>query len=1624
MAPPNNLLCSAPGCMYKTPDGVPTWDGMISLLNNHTQAVHVQVHAASAPKLEKLPRPTFTLNMSESKWSFTEIQWNNYIEQSPNADESTKLKQLQAACDDELKQRIFDSGNYSSLNTTILFLAKMKELAVITVHKSVHLMNLWRMSQEPDESIRAFVARVTSTADMCGMNIRCTADGCNQVISYRDNVVQQIIIHGMHDNDVRIRVLSRNTAGELTTLPKLIDYIAAEEAGINESQNLSKNTVGGIRNSSYKKSKIKAAKSCGHCGGQHPFNDMSKNCKAFGKICNSCGKPNHLSNVCRSKPKSASTNAIVDDENDTGSIGSITSLWDAASSHYPTSIAGLQYPINTMRSWDQGPVTHVPLSHHVHDKIAGWLPSRPRDSPTILVSFTVDRPAYSSLNINLPKFHHSSHNPGRSTSKPAVADSGAQLTVIPMSLLENMNVKPDSIFPVSTRLNGASNAPIIVEGGILLNITATNKNNGISRTSHQLCYVSRHVSVSYLSFSACVDLGLLPSNFPEVGSCDTSTPASVQSLTSSSPTKCSNSGVPISDTDATCSCPRRELPPDSPPVLPCAPIPENVPQLRQYILDRYNTSAFNCCEHQPLRLMDSNPPMRIFVDEDAKPIAVHTPSQVPLHWQEAVKNGLDRDVRIGVLERVPVNDPVTWCSRMVIAPKPDGSPRRVVDYTALNKHAPRQTHHTESPWSIVSSIPANKIKSTVDCWHGYHSVPLHPADRHLTTFLTPWGRYRYKTVPQGLISAGDGYTQRRSEILDGFTDSKTCVDDSIIYDDSIEQNFYRVCEFLTISSRGGCTFNPKKFQFGLREINFLGFLVTNDGIKPTPQFIENIMNFPTPRSITDIRSWFGAINQISWSFAMAPIMKPLRHLLQAKLPFQWSPEMQTAFDESKQEILRQCEKGVKLFSPELPTALATDWSKFGVGFWLTQKHCKCDGSNPRCCETGWQTVYCGSRFCSSAESRYHSIEGEALATVYGLDKCKFFILGIKNLILCLDHKPLLAIFGKRDNIDDIHNPRLLNFRLKAMKYQFQVTHIPGKLHVVPDAFSRRTDSPISNPSSQSMVTAAYSDSLGPPAWVSPPTIGSLTTQHEEMLQGQIISTLALINASLSAEANSNIVSWQKLEAACLTDDEYQVLHKLVSNGVPDDKNSWDQIILDYYPHRHSLISVGPVILLYDRPVIPRSLRLTVMEHLHAGHASASSMFERASNSLYWPNFRTDLINYRAHCLTCSRYAPSNPSMPPTMPEEPSYPFQSICADFFSLGSRSYLVIVDRYSNWLTILKLAKDTTEETLKALRQFIITFGIPVTLTTDGARVFTASQFEEFCSKWGIIHRVSTAYNPQANKRAELAVKHAKRLIRGNTSQTGSLNTDNLVKALLIHRNTPSSDTGLSPAQVVFGRQVRDPLPLQPSKFFPRQEWRIAAKAREEALAKSRYSMQQKMSQHSRNQSQLQPGDHVFIQDQHGNTPKQWNRTGVVIEVGPHHSYQVSVDGSRNITKRNRKFLKKFTPVPAAVTSAPAPAAVTKPIPDPIPTPTPPVTINLDPQHEFPSFPPPASSKETMPLPASLNPIPAAPAPILPSIPFYPMFTFPTFASMLPWTWLPPYQAPGQLRGEGGINTISAHA
>ena len=120
------------------------------------------------------------------------------------------------------------------------------------------------------------------------------------------------------------------------------------------------------------------------------------------------------------------------------------------------------------------------------------------------------------------------------------------------------------------------------------------------------------------------------------------------------------------------------------------------------------------------------------IDHNAEPVVFHTPVPVPLHWQEDAKAGLDQDVRLGVLEPVPIGEPVTWCHRMIVCVKKNGKPRRTVDFKSLNVHATRETHHTLSPFHQARLVPAFKKKTIFDAWNGYHSVPIREQDRHLT----------------------------------------------------------------------------------------------------------------------------------------------------------------------------------------------------------------------------------------------------------------------------------------------------------------------------------------------------------------------------------------------------------------------------------------------------------------------------------------------------------------------------------------------------------------------------------------------------------------------------------------------------------------------------------------------------------------------------------------------------------------------------------------------------------------------------------------------------------------------------------------------------------------------------
>ena len=129
----------------------------------------------------------------------------------------------------------------------------------------------------------------------------------------------------------------------------------------------------------------------------------------------------------------------------------------------------------------------------------------------------------------------------------------------------------------------------------------------------------------------------------------------------------------------------REAPPSLPEALPFEATVENIPRMKAWILNHWKNSVFNQCNHRPLPLMDCSP-VRIHIDPTARLVPVQTAATVPIHLREAVRQQLEDDVALGVLEKVPVGTPTTWQAMMHVVMKPDGSPRRTIDFRALNKH--------------------------------------------------------------------------------------------------------------------------------------------------------------------------------------------------------------------------------------------------------------------------------------------------------------------------------------------------------------------------------------------------------------------------------------------------------------------------------------------------------------------------------------------------------------------------------------------------------------------------------------------------------------------------------------------------------------------------------------------------------------------------------------------------------------------------------------------------------------------------------------------------------------------------------------------------------------------------
>ena len=310
------------------------------------------------------------------------------------------------------------------------------------------------------------------------------------------------------------------------------------------------------------------------------------------------------------------------------------------------------------------------------------------------------------------------------------------------------------------------------------------------------------------------------------------------------------------------------------------------------------------------------------------------------------------------------------------------------------------------------SIPEDAIFfAKLNAVHGYFQLALDEESSFLTTFLIPSGRYRYLRAPMGLSSSSDEWCRYSDYVIEGCEFAKKIVDDILIWASSLVSLEQRIIQILERCATINVTISKKKFTIGT-EIPFVGFLISDNGIKPDPQKTVAIASFPSPKNITDLCSFLGLANQLAFFLPdFSHLTSEMRKLLSIKNAFLWLETHQNEFEKLKQVLTSDLL--VKTFDPILPTMLLTDASCInGLGYALLQKET----------DSKLRLITCGSCSLSETQNRYATIELECLAIQYAISKYRFYLLGLPTFDIVTDHKPLLGIFEKY--IFEVENPRL------------------------------------------------------------------------------------------------------------------------------------------------------------------------------------------------------------------------------------------------------------------------------------------------------------------------------------------------------------------------------------------------------------------------------------------------------------------------------------------------------------------------------------------------------------------------------------------------------------------------
>lgn len=732
---------------------------------------------------------------------------------------------------------------------------------------------------------------------------------------------------------------------------------------------------------------------------------------------------------------------------------------------------------------------------------------------------------------------------------------------------------------------------------------------------------------------------------------------------------------------------------------------------------------------------------KIYLSKDVPPLKQRYYPVSP-----AVQTVIDEE--IDKLLESDVIEPSTsgWSSPLVLVPKKNGQKRLCVDFRRINSLTLKNAYPTPFISTILDSLRNSTYVSSLDLKSGFHQIEMDEESKALTAFTVPFkGLFQYKKMPFGLCNAPATFQNLMDNLLRPLQ-SKCFVymDDIIVIGSSFKEHLENLDAVFSVLRNANLVVNWEKSTFFNRELEFLGYVVGQGVLKPTPSKVEAVASFPAPRTVRQVRSFIG---MCAWYKRLIPsfsdLTEPLTRLLHKGVTFEWGKEQCDVFEKLKSILSSSPIVHCPDFS--LPFELQCDASNVGLGAIVLQRVKKEE-----------RVVAYASRTLNTAERNYSTTEKELCAILFAIEKFRPYVEG-SHFRVITDHSCLQWLRS-------VKNPsgRLARWILQLQQFDFEVVHRKGRLMTVVDCLSRAPYNvePSRDPDEPEVCSAM----------VAAPDVTATTDKWYLELRQKVLDRP---DAYPSFRVESDKI-YKLLENSVKT----KLVPKLV---VPKDLR---RLVME---QNHST---------------PPAAHLGFSKTL----AKIKDRYYWPNMYIEIKAFVTKCGDCQRFKAINSLPSGEMTAEPTTLKPNSILSVDIVGPLPLTVRRNMYiLVCLDTSTRWVSAIPLRKATATAVATALLDNVfLNYGVPEVVMADNGKQFAGKEFKELCDKLGIKLHLAPLYYPRSNpvERANRTLKTA----LSTFAHDNQRNWDEFVKYIVFAMRTAVCEsTGFTPSLLMFGREMR---------------------------------------------------------------------------------------------------------------------------------------------------------------------------------------------------------------------------